>query len=147
MTHSGSKWEVWCRALENNQEGVVVFNGRLAYQVGSGQKVRFWTDKWCGDEPICESFPSLFSIFLSKNAQVSEVWNLIGDGDGWTPLFAMAFNDWEIEVVEHFLHKIQAFRMQREEEDKSVLDSIKVWRFLSQVSLFYFGARSFSFVP
>ena len=71
----------------------------------------------------------------------------VGDGDGWTPLFAMAFNDWEIEVVEHFLHKIQAFRMQREEEDKSVLDSIKVWRFLCQVSLFYFGAQRFFFVP
>ncbi|RVW89784.1 putative ribonuclease H protein [Vitis vinifera] len=54
-----------------------------------------------------------------RTREVSEVWNLIGDGDGWTPLFAMAFNDWEIEVVEHFLHKIQAFRMQREEEDKS----------------------------
>ena len=122
-------------------------NGRLAYQVGSGQRVRFWTDKWCGDEPICESFPSFFSIFLSKNAWVSEVWNPVGDGDGWTPLFAMAFKDWEIEVVEHFLHKIQAFRVQRKEEDKSVLDSIKVWRFLSQVSLFYFGARRFVFVP
>ena len=42
----------------------------------------------------------------------------VGDGDGWTPLFARAFNDWEIEVVEHFLHKIQAFRVQREEEDR-----------------------------
>ncbi|RVW34823.1 Transposon TX1 uncharacterized 149 kDa protein [Vitis vinifera] len=120
---------------------------KLAYQVGSGQRVRFWTDKWCGDEPICESFPSFFSIFLSKNAWVSEVWNPVGDGDGWTPLFAMAFKDWEIEVVEHFLHKIQAFRVQRKEEDKSVLDSIKVWRFLSQVSLFYFGAWRFFFVP
>ncbi|RVW84854.1 hypothetical protein CK203_048644 [Vitis vinifera] len=42
----------------------------------------------------------------------------VGDGDGWTPLFARAFNDWEIEVVEHFLHKIQAFRVQREEKDR-----------------------------
>ena len=94
-------------------------NGRLAYQVGSGQRVRFWTDKWCG-EPLCESFPSLFSISLFKNAWVSDVWNPVGDGDGWTPLFARAFNDWEIEVVEHFLHKIQAFRVQREEEDRVI---------------------------
>ena len=42
----------------------------------------------------------------------------VGDGDGWTLLFARAFNDWKIEVVEHFLHKIQAFRVQREEEDR-----------------------------
>ena len=75
-------------------------------------------DKWCGDEPLCESFPSLFSISLSKNAWVLDVWNSVGDGDGWTPLFARAFNDWEIEEVEHFLQRIQAFRVQREEEDR-----------------------------
>ena len=88
----------------------LLLDGRLAYHVSSGQRVRFWTDKWCG-EPLCESFPSLFSISLFKNAWVSDVWNPVGDGDGWTLLFARAFNDWKIEVVEHFLHKIQAFRV------------------------------------
>ncbi|KAL6350127.1 hypothetical protein AAG906_004065 [Vitis piasezkii] len=33
-----------------------------------------------------------------------------GVGDGWTPLFSRAFNDWEIEMVERFMLKIQAFR-------------------------------------
>ena len=41
---------------------------RLAYQVGNGRRVKFWKDKWCGDKPLCESFPSLYSIFLSKDA-------------------------------------------------------------------------------
>ena len=97
-----------------------LLDGRLAYHVGSGQRVRFWTDKWCGDEPLCESFSSLFSISLSKNAWVLEVWNPVGDGDGWTPLFARAFNDWEIELVELLLQKIHAFRVQREEEDRVI---------------------------
>ncbi|RVW31184.1 DExH-box ATP-dependent RNA helicase DExH6 [Vitis vinifera] len=90
-------------------------------------------DKWCG-EPLCESFPFLFSISLSKNAWVSDVWNPVGDGDGWTPLFARAFNDWEIEVVEHFLHKIQAFRVQREEEGRVFWTTSKCGAF--SVSLF-----------
>ena len=38
-------------------------NGRLAYQVSSGQRVRFWTDKWCGDSHFVSHsllyFPSL----------------------------------------------------------------------------------------
>ncbi|RVW36937.1 hypothetical protein CK203_094919 [Vitis vinifera] len=76
-------------------------NGRLAYQVGSGQ----------------------------RNAWVSNVWNPIGDGNGWTPLFVRAFNDWEIELVEHFLHKIQVFRVQREEEDKVVWTTPKYGTF------------------
>ena len=63
----------------------LILNGSLTYQVGSGQRERFWTDKWCGDEPLCESFPALFSISLSKNAWVSDVWNPVGNGDakGW----------------------------------------------------------------
>ena len=77
-------------------------------------------DKWCGDEPLCESFSSLFSISLSKEAWVSDVWNLDGDGGGWTPLFSRVFNDWEVELVEHFLQKIQAFRVQREVEDRVI---------------------------
>ena len=88
--------------------------------MGGGRRVKFWKDKWCGDEPLCESFPSLFSISLSKDAWVSDVWNLDGDGDGWTHLFSRAFNDWEIEMVEHFMLKIQAFRVQREDEDRVV---------------------------
>ena len=60
----------------------LLLDGGLAYRVGSGQRVRFWTNKWCGDEPLCESFSSLFSISLSENAWVLEVWNPVGDGDG-----------------------------------------------------------------
>ena len=44
----------------------------------------------------------------------------VGDGDGWTPLFARAFKDWEIDLVEHLLQKIHAFRVQREEEDRVI---------------------------
>ncbi|RVW54488.1 hypothetical protein CK203_068318 [Vitis vinifera] len=47
---------------------------------------------------------------MLKNAWVSEVWNPVSDGIGWTPLFARAFNDWEIDLVERLLQKIQAFR-------------------------------------
>ena len=49
-----------------------------------------------------------------------EVWNPDGVRDGWTPLFSRALNDWEIEMVERFMLKIQIFRVQREDEDKVV---------------------------
>ena len=48
------------------------------------------------------------------------MWNPDGVGDGWTPLFSRALNDWEIEMVERFMLKIQPFRVQREVEDKVV---------------------------
>ena len=126
----GEEEGVWCTRVVSGRYSVglwkairkewLILNGSLAYQVGSGQRVRFWTDKWCGNEPLCESFSSLFSITMSKNVWVSEVWNPVGDEDGWTSLFVRAFNDWEIDLVERLLQKIHAFKVQREEEDKVI---------------------------
>ena len=39
--------------------------------------------------------------------------------------FSRAFNDWKIEMVECFILKIQAFRVQREDEDKVVWTTSK----------------------
>ncbi|RVW49348.1 SAC3 family protein A [Vitis vinifera] len=120
----------WCTWVVSGRHGVGLWKAigkewlgmysSLAYRVGSGRRVRFWKDKWCGDEPLCESFPSLFAISQAKDAWVSDVWNPDGVGDGWTLLFLRAFNDWEIKMVERFMLKIQAFRVQREDEDKVV---------------------------
>ncbi|RVX02510.1 LINE-1 reverse transcriptase-like [Vitis vinifera] len=120
----------WCTRAERGRYGVGLWKAirkewlgmysSLAFRVGNGRRVRFWKDKWCGDEPLYESFPSLFAISRAKDAWVSEVWNPDGGGDGWTPLFSRALNDWEIEMMEQFMLKIQAFRWQREIEDKLV---------------------------
>ena len=51
-------------------------------------------DEWCGDEPLCKSFPSLFTFSSFKEAWVLDVWNPEGDkGRGWTSLFSKAFSD------------------------------------------------------
>ena len=42
-------------------------SSRFTFQVGNGQRVRFWRDKWCGDEPLCVSFlPYLPFLWLRK---------------------------------------------------------------------------------
>ncbi|RVX09127.1 putative ribonuclease H protein [Vitis vinifera] len=61
-----------------------LFDGRVAFHLGNGQRVKFWKDKW--------------------------LW---------------AFNDWEIDLVERLLQKIQAFRVQREEEDRVIWTTSK----------------------
>ncbi|RVX18473.1 putative ribonuclease H protein [Vitis vinifera] len=125
----------WCTRAERGRHGVGLWKAirkewlgmysSLAFRVGNGRRVRFWKDKWCGDEPLYESFPSLFAISQAKDAWVSEVWNPDGVGDGWTPLFSRALNDWEIEMMEQFMLKIQAFRVQRVNEDKIVWTTSK----------------------
>ena len=41
---------------------------RILFLVGNGRRVRFWRDKWCGDSPLCVSFPSLFVLSVDKEA-------------------------------------------------------------------------------
>ena len=65
--------------------------------MGNGRRVRFWEDTWCGQEPLCSSFPSLFAIAASKDAWVSELWCGPEHGEGWNPLFTRLLNDWEVE--------------------------------------------------
>ena len=40
---------------------------------------------------------------------MSDVWNLDGDGGGWTLLFSRVFNDWEVELVEPFFAEDPSF--------------------------------------
>ena len=58
---------------------------RVPFLVGNGWSVRFWKDKWHGNDSLYNSFPSLFSIVASKEAWVAYVWNLLGEG-GCCPL-------------------------------------------------------------
>ena len=30
---------------------------RISFSMGNGRKVRFCKDKWCGNSPLCASFP------------------------------------------------------------------------------------------
>ena len=46
---------------------------RNSFSIGNGQRVRFWKDKWCGDFPLCVSFPSLFALFDSKEVWVVDI--------------------------------------------------------------------------
>ena len=45
----------------------------LAFKVGKGNKIRFWTDLWCGDTVLSQSFPHLFTLAAHRNATIEEM--------------------------------------------------------------------------
>ena len=51
----------------------IVVSSRLSFVVGNGQKVKFWKDRWCGDSPLCVSFPTLVALAIFKDAWVKDV--------------------------------------------------------------------------
>ena len=44
--------------------------------------MRFWKDRWCGDDALTISFPSLYTLVTSKEAWVAEVWDTLGEEGG-----------------------------------------------------------------
>ena len=79
--------------------------------------MKFWKDKWCGDMPLRDFFPNLYSIGSSKDAWVSNVW----DGSNWDPRFIRQLHDWDMEEVDVFLGMLY---------DHSIyvgIDDVMVW--------------------
>ncbi|RVW76218.1 mRNA cap guanine-N7 methyltransferase 2 [Vitis vinifera] len=66
---------IW-KAIKNGWE---VFKVRTHFKVGSRNMVKFWKDRWCGDELLRDAFPNHFSIASSKDARVADAW----DGVEW----------------------------------------------------------------
>nr|CAN70867.1 hypothetical protein VITISV_027610 [Vitis vinifera] len=95
-------------------------SNRLVFIVGNGRRVRFWRDKWCGDSPLCSSFPSLFALTDDKEESVANVWDSLAEGGwgGWNPCFVRAFNDWEVEEASSFMERLHRSRVIEDVEDR-----------------------------
>ena len=75
----------------------------LAFKVGKGNKIRFWTDVWCGDIALSQRFSHLFTLAAHRNATIEEMWDQnFGEG-GWNLRIIRDFNDWEVEMVGNLL--------------------------------------------
>ena len=119
----------WCSREVREAHGLGLWKGiradwklvsdRLAFIVGNGRRVSFWRDRWCGESPLCMTFPSLFALTIEKEAWVADIWDPLVEGGrgGWNPCFLRAFNDWEIEEAERFMERIQSKRVFEDVED------------------------------
>ena len=59
---------VWGEGVEGYQEWVGWLQRKMTFKVGNGKRVKFWTDRWCGDKPLGDAFLMLFSIASTKDA-------------------------------------------------------------------------------
>ncbi|KAJ0577283.1 putative RNA-directed DNA polymerase [Helianthus annuus] len=58
-------------------------NDHLAGEVGKGDTVRFWYDKWCQGCRLKDQFPSIYTISKGKHGLVSEFYNRGSGGITW----------------------------------------------------------------
>ncbi|RVW34075.1 Transposon TX1 uncharacterized 149 kDa protein [Vitis vinifera] len=88
----------------------------IVFKVGKGNRVLFWTDKWCGNEALAQSYPQLFTLAGHKNAKVCEVWDSSMGQGGWNLRLTRDFNDWEMEQIGDMLNLLKDFRTSLEED-------------------------------
>ena len=62
---------------------VIQIRQNCLIEVGNGRKVRFWEDVWCGEAPLCSSFPSLYEVTSSKGDKVADPWEVTETRGGW----------------------------------------------------------------
>ena len=67
--------------------GWEVFSKNIQSEVGVGDRVKFWTDRWCGVSPFQLTFPVVFGIASNK-----EAWPLLLKDWGRTEKIGCSFH-------------------------------------------------------
>ncbi|RVX20326.1 hypothetical protein CK203_004874 [Vitis vinifera] len=77
---------MWKRQFISKGGRITLIRGTLStipiyyiFMLRNGKRVRFWEDRWRGDEILSISFPSLYALVTSKEAWVAEVWDTLGE--------------------------------------------------------------------
>lgn len=70
-----------------------------------GDRVKFWTGRWCGDSPLQLTFPVVIEIASNKAASVASCLEQLGieEWRSWDVRFIRRPNNWEMGVVDEFL--------------------------------------------
>ena len=58
--------------------GRVVFSKNIQFEVGVGDRVKFWTNQWCGVSPLQLTFPGVYGIASNKEASVASSLERLG---------------------------------------------------------------------
>jgi hypothetical protein len=74
----------------------------VRFEVGNGYQVLFWKDVWCGERPLMDAFPTLFTISCAKEAWVEENMDIVNGAIHWNVLFIRPVHDWKLEEVTRF---------------------------------------------
>uniref|UniRef100_A0A2N9GIF8 Reverse transcriptase zinc-binding domain-containing protein n=1 Tax=Fagus sylvatica TaxID=28930 RepID=A0A2N9GIF8_FAGSY len=87
----------------------------VEFVIGTGDRILFWSDRWCGDRPLKDVFPDLYACASNRQATIAStlIRSASGSRPEWNVHFVRNFNDWEVEEVASFfelLHAHTAFK-------------------------------------
>jgi hypothetical protein len=100
------------------RRGWDLFAQNVRFEVGIGSKIRFWHDTWCGNQPLQQAFPSLFSIARYKEAWVKDNFIWRNGVVEWNVIFVRAIQDWEMDVISSFFELLYSCKISQGNVDR-----------------------------
>ena len=84
-----------CGLWRSIHEGWENFSKHLSFVVGEGTRIRFWHDRWIGDNTLKDLYPELYVCSVAKDACISEILWIPEGGTFrvWDLRFYRAFED------------------------------------------------------
>ena len=81
------------------------FSKNIQFDIRVGDRVKFWTNQWCGDSSLQLTFPVMYGIASNKEASVATSLERleIEEWRSWDVHFIRRPNDWEMGGVDEFL--------------------------------------------
>ena len=68
--HKSLWWRDLQKAFSSSHQGQLIQRG-MKWKVGSGDQIKFWEDKWTGEEEaLAEKYPRLYLISSQKNQTI-----------------------------------------------------------------------------
>ena len=94
-----------CDLWRSIDEGWESFSKHLSFVVGEGTRIRFWHDRWIGDNTLKDLYLDLYVCLAVKDACIFEVLWMPEGGTVrvWDLRFYRAFEDWELAASYSFL--------------------------------------------
>ncbi|XP_028067083.1 uncharacterized protein LOC114269911 [Camellia sinensis] len=122
----------WCSKTVGLSHGCGVWKGiwlgreafwsRVRLKVGTGDRVRFWRDRWCGDLSLEFQFPLIFAIAVDYEVLVATV--KIGEGQStvWNVQLRRNVQDWEQDQLVELLGFLYGLKFVGNGQDSLVWD-------------------------
>ena len=96
------------------------FSKNIRFKVGVGDRVKLWTDLWCGDSPLQLTFLNVYGMVSDKGALVASSLKRLGieERRRYDVHFTRRPNDWEMGGVDDFLRTLGSNLPPTENEDR-----------------------------
>ena len=109
-----------CGLWRSIRMGWEEFSKNIRFEVGVGDRVKLWSDHWCGDSPLQLTFPSVYGIVSNKEASVASSLERLGieERRSWNVHFIRRPNDWEMGGVDEFLRTLDSNLLPFENGDR-----------------------------